>query len=123
MVLGEDWGECRNCGRIVGSGDGIKVVRREEDSARSTVLCPDCAVLLCENCGTPVPVSSVFEEEKRGGNWVLTCDRCEEDVLLDEMVEIRNEHDPNYRKRICADCFEEVSIPSGYAVHRDVSAE
>ena len=120
MLLEEDWGECRSCGTFVGTDSAVKIVQREDDSAKSTVLCPDCARVRCGSCGAPVELSTAFVEKHRGGSWTVTCSRCEDDVLLDSVVEIRNERDPDYRKVVCGDCFEDLSIPAGYTVHRDV---
>jgi len=120
MALDEDWGACRHCGAHVGSGRGVRVEIRKEDVSRSTVLCEECASLNCSNCGASIPLSAALEEERRGASHVLTCSRCEEDVLLADMVEIRREGDPNYRKRVCGDCLDEISVPSGYQVIRDV---
>lgn len=121
MSLEEDWGNCRACDTPVGRGDAVRVVLREEGTVHSTVLCPDCAVIQCDNCGSAVALSSALEEDRRGGHWTVTCNRCEENVPLEEALEIRNERDPNYRKIICADCFEQLSVPEGYTVHRDVA--
>ena len=98
----------------------MKVRLRRGNTERSTVLCPDCAALDCGHCGTPVPLTAALDEDRRGGTHVLTCSRCEENVPLQDMVEIRRENDPNYSKRVCGDCLDEIAVPSGYRVVRDV---
>lgn len=123
MSLDEDWGDCRHCGARVGSDEGVRVLVRKENTARSTVLCPECATLGCQNCGTSIPLSAALDEERRGGTQIFVCGRCEEEVLVADMVEIRREGDPNYRKRVCGDCLDEISVPRGYKVIRDVPTQ
>ena len=121
MPRDEDWGDCRHCGQRVGSREeGVKVEVRKGTSTRSTVLCAECASLNCQNCGASIPLDAALEEDHRGGSHVMVCGRCEDEVLLAEMVEIRREGDPNYRKRICGDCLDDISVPSGYKVVREV---
>lgn len=120
MALENNWGECRHCGTQVGTGEGVKVLVREGNVERSTVLCEECASLNCSNCGAAIPLAAALDEDRRGNTHVLTCTRCEEDVLLADMVEIRREGDPHYRKRVCGDCLDEISVPAGYKVIRDV---
>ncbi len=120
MALDENWGACRHCGATVGSGEAVKVEVREANRVRSTVLCADCASLNCGHCGTPISLTAALDEDQRGGTNVLVCSRCEEDTLLADIVEIRREGDPNYRKRVCGDCLDEISVPTGYKVVRDV---
>ena len=121
MALDEDWGMCRHCGTHVGSGKGVRVAVRKGSTEHTTVLCEDCASLNCQNCGAVIPLAAALEDDRRGGTHVLTCSRCEEDVKIAEMVAIHREGDPNYRKLVCGDCLDDISVPRGYRVVRDVA--
>ena len=124
MALDEgDWGGCHECGTSVKDRSAMMLILREGNQKRSVVLCEDCATLRCGICGSPVPLRSGFEGERRGGTWVIECSRCGTDVGLEEAVELRHESDPHYSKRICADCLGDISVPEGYIVVRDFAPE
>ena len=101
----------------------VDVTLHEGDRYRTTALCEDCAAVACGSCGSGVPItqalvnrSDIWEEHR-----LHQCGKCGESVLGSAIVELRNKKDPNYRKRICEDCLEDLPIPSHIRVVRDVS--
>lgn len=94
MAGPEQWGEWRNCGQQVREGSGVQVEVRNGSTTKSTVLCPECATLSREDCGSPVPLHAALDEAWVGGTQILICSRCQEAVLVSEMVELQRKHDP-----------------------------
>ena len=114
-------GECRDCGTTVTVG--VEVTVQAERKRATIVLCEECAELTCASCGSHVELASVLDKSHRraSSTHFIECSRCGETVSLDNAVELRNDRDLQYRKRICGDCLKEVAVPPGYKVVRDFS--
>jgi|GEM_PF-7005310 len=113
---------CQDCGTPLAGKPTVDVVIERDDKRRITVLCEDCATVDCVNCGHEVPVTSALTD--RGDIWetveLYECVKCERAVPSADIVELRHENDAGYRKLVCGDCLQEISIPSNIRVNRDV---
>lgn len=113
---------CSACGTPLGGGTTLDITLHEGGRFRTTALCADCAAVACGSCGSGVPITQALLN--RGDIWeehrLYDCGKCEESVLGSEIVELRNRKDPDYRKRICQECLQELTIPSHIRVVRDV---
>lgn len=120
-VEGEDV-RCAGCESPVDVRDAVKIVVRQGDRQHWTVLCDDCAVVRCPDCGTSVDVGGVLSscEAIWTGQDLHECDRCGERAPTSDVAEIRHETNRAYRKLVCSDCLDEVPIPPNMRVIRDV---
>ena len=114
---------CNGCGTPLAGGTTVDITIDTGDQERSTVLCATCAAVECRSCGNAVPVDAA--SMSRGDIWErqerFECTRCEAFVARSDIVELRHETDPSYRKRVCSQCLQEIPIPSNIRVIRDVS--
>lgn len=114
---------CNGCGTPLAGGTTVDITIRTGDQKRTTVLCEKCAAVECRSCGNAVPVDAA--SMSRGDIWeqqeLFECTRCEDSVGGADVVELRHETDPSYRKRVCSQCLQEIPIPSNIRVIRDVS--
>jgi len=120
---GADAARCAKCNTPLAGRTVVGVVVQTPEERRETVLCGDCAVVSCTNCGTDLQLDRLHRHE--GDLWeshdLHECNRCGEAVPTKDIVELRHESNPNYRKLLCQDCLEEVPIPANIRVIRDVS--
>lgn len=116
---------CVGCGTPLEGAPTVDVTIRAGDRERTTVLCEECATVDCRSCGSAVPVASALVS--RDDIWeqhdLFECTRCEESVTGPDIVELRHENDPSYRKQVCSDCLQEIPIPSNIRVVRDVAKD
>ena len=114
---------CSSCGTPLAGGVTVDITIHRGDAERTTVLCEECAAVSCGSCASRVPVAGALLN--RGDIWEETtlyeCGRCDESVPGPEIVELRHESDPSYRKRVCEECLQDIPIPANIRVVRDVS--
>lgn len=116
-------GNCRDCGTTVEVG--VEVTVQIEEGRDTIVLCEDCAVVTCTSCGSLLELGAVFDKGRRrsASTHFIECSRCGETVPTDNAVELRNDRDMQYRKRICGDCLKEIAVPPGYSIVRDFAPD
>lgn len=51
----------------------------------------------------------------------IQCSRCDELISLDDANILGKEHNQSYAKPLCDDCLQNVGVPQGYELERDVS--
>ncbi|ELZ07650.1 hypothetical protein [Natrialba aegyptia] len=51
----------------------------------------------------------------------IECSRCDELVLLDDANILGKSNNRTYAKPLCDECLENVGVPRGYELERDVS--
>lgn len=114
---------CDKCKSRLSGETAVGVVVQTPEERRETLLCSDCAVATCTNCGTDLPLDRLHEHG--GAVWeshdLLECNRCGEAVPTKDMVELKHESNPNYHKHLCEACLQEVPIPANIRVIRDVT--
>ena len=114
---------CNGCGTPLTGLTTVDVTVSDGDQERSTALCEDCATVACVGCGHDVPLARALAG--RDDIWevhdLYECTRCEASVPASDIVELRHQEDASYRKRVCAECLQEVPIPGNIRVIRDVS--
>lgn len=113
---------CESCDSPVDPEEAVKVVVKRGDKQHWTLLCEECAVVRCPDCGTSVDVAHVLTSRQH--IWTVhelkECDRCGERVPASDVAEIRHRTNRSYRKLVCADCLSEIPIPPNMQVIRDV---
>lgn len=116
-------GKCHYCSQPVTHGITLSV--HAGDDGRTFRLCQDCATLECPHCHTSVRVTELLPETDADGGALslISCHRCEKPVLLSNAVELRQEDDKQYRKRICGECLEQIGVPPGFRVIRDLGPD
>lgn len=116
-------GECMHCSRSITTG--ISIEFHEEDTERSISLCEDCATLDCPHCKADIDFEQILPETGANTSELtkISCQRCDESVALSNAVELRQQDDKQYRKRICGDCLEEIGVPPGFQVIRDLGPD
>jgi len=112
---------CASCRERVDATLAVKIVVHEDDRQHWTVLCPDCALVRCPDCGRSVDVGHVLthHDDIWTSHEVYECERCGKDAPEPDVVEIRREKDPTYHKLVCSDCLQEIPIPPGFRVVRE----
>lgn len=112
---------CSSCGERLDPTLAVKIVVHRDDRQHWTVLCPDCALVRCPDCGRSVDVGDVLthHEERWTSHDVYECERCGEDAPEPDVVEIRHETNRAYRKLVCRDCLQDIPIPPNYKVVRE----
>ena len=120
---GADAARCAKCNTPLSGGTIVGVVVQTPEERRETVLCGDCAVVSCTNCGTDLQLDRLHKHEVDlwESHELRECNRCGEDVPIGEIVELRHESNANYLKYLCEECLQEVPIPSNIRVIRDVT--
>lgn len=49
------------------------------------------------------------------------CDKCEEELSLDDAVALEKINNKQYLKILCSDCLESIGVPNGYELERDIT--
>lgn len=113
---------CADCERRVDVRDAVTIVVRRDDRQHRTVLCGECAVVRCPDCGSTVDVGEVLSAppDVWSSRRLHECDRCGERVVGEEIAELTHATNRQYRKLVCADCLAEVPIPPNIRVNREV---
>lgn len=116
-------GECNECGTNIGSDPVTKIIIEQDNKRLTTVLCPACAVIECTDCGFDVSLKTTIDEREEiwTDTQLVECNRCDGSIPLRNAVELRHKQDPQYHRRLCGDCFEEITVPADYNVVRDFS--
>lgn len=116
---------CGNCRAEVDLATGVKVSIEREGEQLTGALCEDCAAIECRHCGGTTSIRTLLEGDFQllSKSPLVECDRCEEEVSARHAVEIQHPNDPQYQKRICEDCFKEITVPQDYTVIRDFRVE
>lgn len=114
---------CVKCNSPLAGGTIVGIVIQADGERRETVLCEDCALVTCSNCGQDVRLDRLHQhaDDLWESHELRECNRCGEDVPIGDIVELRHESNPNYRKFMCEDCLQEVPIPANIRVIRDVN--
>lgn len=49
------------------------------------------------------------------------CDKCEEELLLEDAVALEKKNNKHYLKILCSDCLDDIGVPNGYELERDIT--
>jgi len=117
--------QCGNCRSEVDLATGVKITIKSEGQKQTGALCEECAEVECDDCGGMTSIRTLLEGDIQllAKSPLIVCDRCEAEWEARDAVEIRHPNDPQYRKRICGDCFKEITVPPDYEVLRDFPIE
>lgn len=122
MVEDPEQVTCRSCDRAVHVETAAKIVVKQDGRQVWTTLCPECAAVVCPNCGTDVPVGkavasrdSIWETGPSGET--VDCTRCGDTVPVADAAEIHRDDDPGYQRTVCGDCLDELGgLPEEYRI-------
>lgn len=49
------------------------------------------------------------------------CEKCDEVLKLEDAVALEKQHNKHYLKILCSNCLDNIGVPQGYVVERDIS--